>query len=273
MKYLSIFIFLFLTQLCASNILNFNVYENDDFLEIVLNLDAPFDGEVLKKVNQNSTILTFSNIKFEENISRNLNSKVLQKIDTKQISSNKLQMILQSNEEFTLNVTLSQDGFGLKIYTSISATPIFINKLAPKNEIIKTSFKDNILFYLAIFTISFIMIVTIIYYLLAIKKISAEQKNIIKVDEDWMFGDLESNPKITLLFKKYFDKKNRVVLFQFDEMRYLVFLGDSPILLEKFYQNEEKKFKIFGEEDKIDMLVTTQHDKLDSYKVRASKDK
>lgn len=257
--FITIFIFS-LTFLNASNVLNHNIYENDSNVDIVLSLDAPFDGKVIQKKDSSGIILSFSNLKTDESIEKNIDSPVIQKIIIQMINSNETTISLKSEQVFNIYVSKINDGFGLRIRTSILSAPIGIEDIASK--IPQTSKKESMFFEIMYFCIALVSLMLLFLMIIWRRKIFflQNQKPIIKAKDSWFFGNMNDNPDINILFKKYLDDSNYVLLFEFNDSKYLVLLGKSNILLEKYKKNENSNIKIFGEnKDKTNINIQNEN--------------
>ncbi|MEH1011182.1 hypothetical protein QM027_11340 [Campylobacter concisus] len=64
MKFILFFV-LFATQVFASNLLTYNIYERTDRIDIMLSFDAPYEGNIFQKREKDTTslILKFSKLR------------------------------------------------------------------------------------------------------------------------------------------------------------------------------------------------------------------
>ncbi|MFV0482022.1 MAG: hypothetical protein ACK5LP_08555 [Campylobacteraceae bacterium] len=257
--------------LFASNILNNNIYESDDHVDMVLLLDAPYAGKVVQKKDKDGIALTFEGLNISNPIDKVINSPVIQQVLVNQKSVNETIVYLKSDQIFNISVSKTTDNFGLRIRASIKTSPLGVEDMSNDSQVEMVSQSDfGTAFY--IFT-SIVFTAILIFIALWIKQnfFNGNKKTFINTNTSWIFGDIEKNPEITVMFKKYIDNENYILLFEFLDERYLVLLGQSNLLLEKFQGNESKNIKFFDENgDKTNMNVQLNEEKLQSYKDKAS---
>ena len=77
MKFILALLF-FTTQIFASNLLAYNIYERNDRVDIMLSFDAPYEGNIFQKREKNTTSLILNSLNYDQSDSKDINSKIIQ---------------------------------------------------------------------------------------------------------------------------------------------------------------------------------------------------
>ncbi len=277
MKFKSIFLFLLLSiSLYATTLLTYNIYNIDNRVDIMLSFDTPYNGKIyLKKNNKNFTI-TLKNISFNQIITKNINSKIIDKIKIIPMKNN-INIILNSNSNINISASKTIDSFGLRIRATMKKN---INKktTATQQNNWKPNFKtDTTNYSISRYYILIIFLIVFILILLYIKKKFVSTTN----KSNWLFKPNFSlkEQQIKIIHRKQIDRQNSVVILEYKDKRYLVLTGNSNQLLDKFDINgkaedkEEDFEKIFTENrKKLDEFLKVGNDKLSTYREKVSQD-
>ena len=113
MKFILFFV-LFATQIFASNLLTYNVYERTDRVDIMLSFDAPYEGNIFQKREKDTTSLILNSLSYDQSASKDINSKIIQGLDIEP-KQNSLVLNLRSNDAIIVNASKTTDSFGLRI--------------------------------------------------------------------------------------------------------------------------------------------------------------
>ncbi len=270
---------LFLTiaiQIFAANLLTYNLYNRSDRVDVMLSFDSPYDGQIFQENKGNTTTLKLNNLSFNKLITKDINSKIVQKLTIKP-DKNSLLISIKSKNQIGVIASKTTDGFGLRIRIKS------LNK--PKYKTQTTTFlsqntkkamyaNDNLLDtrYIIVIAILFFMIIIMLW----IKK-RYTTKN-LSSSKSWLFKKPRNNlMDIKVIYKKQIDPKNSVILLEFEDKRYLVMSGNSNLLLDTFKESELKDKSEFEKafEDnrkKLDDYLKLQDQKLENYKEKASSD-
>lgn len=260
----------------ASNLLTYNIYERSDRVDIMLSFDAPYEGKIFQKKSEHSIVLTLESLSFEQNIDKNINSQILQKLNINPVKNNTI-ITLTSDKEIQINASKTIDDFGLRIRIK---SPDIISK-----EQIKTS--KNILAipakkeaqnsintrYISVMAV----LLALVILLFVFKKIVFSNKN-SKMPMSWLFKNSSENHLVNILHQKQIDNQNKIMLLEYQSRKYLVIIGTSNILLDQFGQDSiqtKGEFEAFFDQNKqrLNDYLSKRYTPLDNYKAKITQDK
>ena len=236
---------LFTSYLISSTITNHNIYKQDDSIDLMLTFDKPYLGKIAKKKDNGSTILMLENLKITDSITEDISSKILQKI---RILPYKEQVFIKvdATKPYTLEASKTIDNYGLRIRVKPHIVqPIKTKKFETKKE------ED--------LSGSFLKVIAVLAVLLALLYLLKKWLlNSGKTQSSWLFQkDSHKKQDIKILYQKALDTKNRVTLIEYNGMDYLVILGSTNLVLDKFKSEEQDASSEF------DTLLNKNERKLD----------
>lgn len=255
MRILLIFLAVF-SNLFATTLLTHNIYERSDRIDIMLSFDSPFNGSIKESKFNGGIAIILSDLAFEQNIDKNINSKILQNIslDSK---DGVTRLELRSTDEVSVSASKTTDGFGLRIRA------VLANQTSPKQiltpPVVK---KDESIVDFRYFAVVLTLFALFIFLYL-FSKFLKNRKFGSKFSINKL--DFTNQSEVKILFQKHIDNVNKVVLISYLDKKYLVLSGNSNVLLEKFGENgieSEGEFEAFFQENrqKLDNFLkeTTQ---------------
>ena len=204
--FLLIPIFLF-----SANLIDVNFFEGKNKLDILFSLDNKFNGQV-KKVNNSSFIIT--NIETDKVIQKEFNKKFINSIIISPANEG-VKIDILANEEFKTSVALTPDEFGLRFRIE-KVVLLNSNQTKPDLQFSTNQQKLDLFSYI----IGMIILISIAILLWFIKK---KGINLPIVKEN-----------MKVLIQKPIDAKNRVVLFEYQNRKYLMLIGNTNVLLDVF---------------------------------------
>jgi hypothetical protein len=251
--------------LFASMVINIDVKETKNLVELLLNFDAPFSGKILQKQQKDKVVLILKNVTILDSWQKKLDTNFIYQIDITPLG-NDSKITLFVVDKVRVFAAKSKDNKILKIRVK-----------PPKNMVIKednkVSFFDNIKDYLIWIAIALL----VIFLLLLLLKIVFSRKK--PVESKRVIVKKSKNSEFNIKFEKPLDERNKIALISFKGMNYLVIIGSSNILLQKFKEGEIKTREDFervvkeqdisnikDEKIKEDDIFTT----IEEYKKRAS---
>jgi len=268
------FIFLLILPifLFGSKILSYNVYERSNHVDIMITFDTPYEGK-LSQSKQNSTlILKLQNASIESPKIKNLKTSYLRKMTITPINS-RTEIILETADDIHMSASKTSDAYGLRLrftkgaLTSKTKTSASTTSLPTKT---KSDFKNSYYIVIAILLAGIILMFWIK------KKVSNPST---KGKQPWLFKGGAKKEGVSIRFQKPLDTKNRVVMLDFEGNSYLVVIGTSNVLLDKYNGDQaistQSEFddllnKNKGELDSYLQLDTDDIEPLESYKDKAS---
>ncbi|WP_024791149.1 flagellar biosynthetic protein FliO [Lebetimonas sp. JS032] len=218
-------IILFLACLIyGANLIDVNFFENKNMLDILFSLDSKFDGKIIK-LAQNKFLI--KNIKTDNAVEKNFNNFFVKSVIITPVK-NSVEVEIASKKKYNVNVALTPDGYGIRFR---------IQSLKPLQTNLPTMPKENFSFTRYIIVVTILIILAII--LLYLKKRGFSSK----------LPALKNDMKV--LSQKFIDAKNKVVLFEYQNKKYLMLIGNTNILLDVF----EKNFKAPKNEAEFDEML------------------
>ncbi len=197
------------TILFGANLVNVNFFPQKNKLDILFSLDEKFNGKVIK-IAKNEFLIT--NIKSNENFYKKFDDFFVKEVKISPKNNDILIQFITFNK-YKTSVSLTPDGYGLRFR---------IENLEVKkdNYLTLQNPQDSLDYFSYIISVAILIIIAIILWIIR-KKIKP-----LPVKSD-----------IKILFQKPIDAKNRVVLIEFNNRKYLVLVGNSNILLDVFDEN------------------------------------
>jgi flagellar biogenesis protein FliO len=205
--------FLFLACLMyASNLIDVNFFEARDKLDILFSLDSKFDGKIIK-LDTNKYLI--KNINSDKEFEKNFDNFFIRSII---ITPHKNGVLLEivAKKKYSVSIALTPDGYGIRVRIKSGVKTIKPNTLPPMPQ---TSFSFTRYFIV----VAILIILAII--LLYLKKRGVGTK----------LPALKNDMKV--LSQKFIDAKNKVVLFEYQNKKYLMLIGNTNLLLDVFDEN------------------------------------
>ena len=266
----------FLSCLNASNLLTYNVYERSDRVDIMLSFDVPHEGSITQKNDASSITLTISDLSYDNLIETSINSIIIQELSIIP-DKNSLKVVLKSDKKISVIASKTVDGFGLRIRGSITQEP---TQQIPTTEQTSVTNAQSSAFDAvdSRYVIVIVILLALLVFMFWIRKKFTGRMIQPNSGKSWLFSPKTGVvQEVILLHKKTLDTQNSVVLFEYENIRYLVMTGNTNVLLEKFQNGEVKNNsdfeKVFEENRrKLDDYLKLQDTKLSTYKSKASGD-
>jgi len=232
MKKIIIFI---AVMLFGSNLVNINFFAQKDKLDILFSLDAKFSGKVINS-DKNKFIIT--NISSNKEYYKKLDNFFIREV---KISPNHNNIVIKfvTNNKYKTSVALTPDGYGVRFRISSVKSASKDDNMSFKNP------QDSLDYVSYFISIAILIIIAIILWILRKKVVTK----------------LPVKSNLNILFQKPIDTKNRIVLLEFNNRKYLVIVGNSNILLDVF---DENMVNISTQNDFDNFLKNEMNEKLDN---------
>lgn len=262
---------LFVLPVLGANLLTYNIYERVDRVDIMLSFDAPYEGNIFQKREKNLTSLVLNSLSFDQRVSKSVNSKIFQELSIEP-RQNSLILSIKSQEPVIVNASKTTDGFGLRIRATLKNTKEQLQNLPQANVNLQTAPNDNgNIVDMRYFAVVIVLLALLVFLFLLKKFISGKKINqkYPQKSMSWLFNKDVS--QINILYERPLDKINKVVLLNYENKKYLVIVGSSNILLDKFGEDKiesESDFAVFFEENKkkLGAFLQDRQNSLNSYK-------
>jgi hypothetical protein len=224
----------------------------------MLTFDTPYEGRLSQIKQDDKIVLKLQDASIEAPKIKNINTSYLHKMTITPINAH-TEIILETASNVAMNVSKTSDAYGLRLRFNKEAA-------AGKNEIKKTDpaagvgslptkkaddFNDSYYVVIAI------LLIGILIMLWLKKKMGVTPT---KGKTPWLFKGGAKKEGITVRFQKPLDPKNRVVMIDYEGQSYLVVIGSSNVLLDKYKGN-----KPVTSQSEFDKLLDENRTELDSY--------
>lgn len=267
-KYLLLFILPF--SLYASKILSYNIYDRTDRVDVMITFDTPYDGVIKQSVGNSTITIKLQDASIESAKLKQLSSKYLKSLSITPMAGY-TKIIALVPPSVSLRASKTSDSYGLRLRFATKTVPqksnTQIKKAAsPSLSMLPTKKGDDIeqSYYMVIA----ILIVGIgILFFIKKKVTPAKQKH---QQASWLFKETKESKKetvaqakesndVSIRFQKSINQENSVVMLDFGEQSYLVLMGKSNILLDKFTDNKPVT------QDDFNAILQDKHKELDDF--------
>lgn len=275
-KFLLLFTLSF-SFLNASKILSYNIYDRTDRADVMITFDTPYDGVIKQSISPSKIIIKLSKASIESSKFRKSTSKFLHYVNIIP-SSNQTKIIASVPPNTKLLASKTSDAYGLRL-RFVSATTIN-NRAKETNQQVTTSLsslptkKDSDM-STSYYIVVTILVIGILILFVIKKRLLIKGENAKKNSSTWLFQQNEkttqtkatqtnsnndtNHNQISIRFQKEINQDNSVVMLDFAEQSYLVLMGKSNILLDKFTDN-----KPTSQED-FESILQDRHQELDNF--------
>ncbi|MEA2073167.1 MAG: hypothetical protein U9O86_06235 [Campylobacterota bacterium] len=256
-KYL--LLFLLPLSLYSSKVLSYNIYERTDRADVMITFDTPFSGVIKQSTGKNRITIKLEGASIETSKIKKVNSEYLRSLVITPLKD-KIQIVASVSETTKLIASKTSDSYGLRLRFTKKVLTKSQNNLLEKGETDLSSLptkKDNEM------STSYYIVVAIlilgIIILLVLKKRMVQTNPTQAKSNSWLFNSNDQVPvvkaetqqttqplndinnltnNVSIRFQKSINEANSVVMLDFGEESYLVLMGNSNILLDKFKDNK-----------------------------------
>lgn len=256
MKYL--LLLLIPLSIYASKILSYNIYERSDHADIMITFDTPYSGTIKQSKGKNKIIIRLEDASIESTKIKKVNSDFLRSFTITPLKG-QTQITAYTSKNVKFVAAKTSDSYGLRLRfthkTTVKAhTKKSGNSFASDLSALPTKKGGEM-------TKSYYIVVAIliigILILLFIKKRITNIPEIKKKKTSWLFDVAqekihqketqaveESQQKnhttdvVSIRFQKAINQTNSVVMLDYGNESYLVLMGNSNIVLDKFRDNK-----------------------------------
>lgn len=274
-KYLLLFILPL--SLFASKILSYNIYDRTDRVDVMITFDTPFNGRITQNTTPSKIIIKLDETSIESPKIKKINSSFLHSLSITPMA-NETQIIASVPSNIKLIASKTSDGYGLRLRFKTHPNPS--NKNSAQNVVQNASKnplaalptkKDEGVSQSYYIVVGFLLIAIVILFYFKRKiqtKTNASKQN------NWLFKSNDTlatmapntqspstlnNNQVSIRFQKSINDENSVVMLDFGTQSYLVLMGKSNILLDKFTDN------IPTTEQEFNTILQSRHEQLEEF--------
>lgn len=263
--------------LWGSKILSYNVYDRNDRVDVMLTFDTPYEGVLRQNRQGDTVVIKLEGASIEAPKTKTIHSRYLDKL-TIAPQGEQIEIVAKIASDVTMQASKTSDSYGLRLrfmtayaaQTSLQSSAVGetpVTGLPTKNG---NEFERSYYIVIAILVIG----IAILFWLKQnIAKRAATVQSRPKAP--WLFS--KSTPEVQMApvsptplspnepggvhirFQKSLDANNTVAMLDYGTMSYLVLLGSSTILLDKFQDN------IPVTQNEFESLLQSKHRELDGF--------
>ena len=243
------------TCLYSANILSYNIYDRTDRVDIMFTFDTPFTGTITQKRHNDKLIVKLNNSSIESPKIKNITSKFVSKLTIAPIGD-EVQVIAKVPQNVIMKASKTSDGYGLRLRFMTAIKPA-IETLADTPYLTQLPTKPDMEISTSYFVVIILLFVSILALLIFKKRLGNASTT------NKTFSLFKKNPashdEVAIRFQKSIDANNKVVMLEFAQEKYLVVLGNTNLLLDKFDTSNIRSKHEFEE------MLDTKHQELDQF--------
>ncbi|MBT5935119.1 hypothetical protein [Sulfurimonas sp.] len=238
-------------SLFSSKILSYNIYERTDRADVMITFDTPYHGNIKQSISNSKIIIKLRDASIESSKIKKVSSPYLQSLAITKLKG-QTQLVALVSPSVRLIASKTTDAYGLRLrFTSKVTQAPMINKqlVTQQNPFSALPTKKNSDMSSSYYIVVGILILGIIILMILKNKIQGQQpKKSRQAKNSWLFkstdqvNDIQAQKTdyrdVSIRFQKLINDKNSVVMLDFGVESYLVLMGNSNILLDKFTDNK-----------------------------------
>jgi hypothetical protein len=272
MRYL--LLFLLPLSLFASKILSYNIYDRTDRADIMITFDTPYSGVIKQSRTKSKIIIKLEDATIEAPKSKNVGSKFLNSLTITPLQE-ETQIVAKVPSSVKLLASKTADGYGLRLRFVTKNAIQKHKKLQSKHQSTLNlsnlpTKKENSMTQSYIIVIIILLLGIFILFYLKKKAIPTVIKQKEKQKTGWLFNtnntsmqqkaeNQQNSNEVSIRFQKAIDQNNSVVMLDFGKESYLVLMGNSNILLDKFHENKPTS------QQEFESILQNRHEELENF--------
>jgi len=261
-------------SLNASKILSYNIYDRTDRVDVMITFDTPYDGQIKQSVNNSSISIKLQDASIESAKLKQLSSKFIRSLSITPMSGF-TKIVVSVSPSVKLTASKTSDAYGLRLrFSDKVASPKLPNDQEDPVSLSSLPTKKSDGINQSYYIVIAILIIGIIILLFINKRVTPakyqeKRKELNKNNTSWLFketnSDMQSslansdNSEVSIRFQKSIDAENSVVMLDFAEQSYLVFMGNNNVLLDRFKDDKPQS------QDDFNTILQNRHEELDNY--------
>lgn len=273
-RYFAILLLLPLSLL-ASKILSYNIYDRTDRADVMITFDTPFSGKITQSTTDTKIIIKLEGASIESPKIKNVNSEFLRSLSITPMA-NQTQLVATVPLNIKLMASKTSDGYGLRLRFKTQDKISQNENVQKQQPSLQNPFaalptkKDEGVSQSYYIVVGFLLIATMVLFYFK-RKIQKNQNT--PQQNNWLFkSNQEQSPapvkhetstmsqnEVSIRFQKAINSENNVVMLDFANQSYLVLMGKSNILLDKFTDN------IPTTEQEFQSILQSRHEQLEEF--------
>jgi hypothetical protein len=271
-------------SLFASKILSYNIYDRTDRADVMITFDTPYSGIIKQSRSKSKIIIKLQDATIEAPKMKKVASRFLQSVAITPLKA-ETQIIASVPPSTKLLASKTADGYGLRLRFTNKTALQHKNQTKQNSTTQKSALsalptkKSNDLTQSYYIVVAILIIGIIILLYLKKKTTPARLKPNREAQKQqktpWLFNanssphqaeptqqtqqQQESQNEVSIRFQKAIDAQNSVVMLDFGKESYLVLMGNSNILLDKFHENRPSS------QQEFESILQSRHEELENF--------
>ena len=261
-------------SLNASKILSYNIYDRTDRVDVMITFDTPYRGVIKQSISNSKITIKLQDAYIESSKTKQISSKYIQSLTITPMSGY-TQIVASLPHTVKLQASKTSDAYGLRLRFTNKITPKQHSKTRVSNSLSYLPTKKTDGMEKSYYIVTAILIIGILILFFIKKKVTP--KKVQNKQNSWLFKENtaqqenktekqisnqkspQQNTNVSIRFQKSINNENSVVMLDFMDQSYLVLMGKSNILLDKFTDN-----KPVSQED-FETILQNRHKELDDF--------
>jgi len=261
-------------SLNASKILSYNIYDRTDRVDVMITFDTPYRGVIKQSISNSKITIKLQDAYIESSKTKQISSKYIQSLTITPMSGY-TQIVASLPHTVKLQASKTSDAYGLRLRFTNKITPKQHTKTRVSNSLSYLPTKKTDGMEKSYYIVTAILIIGILILFFIKKKVTP--KKVQNKQNSWLFKENtaqqenktekqisnqkspQQNTNVSIRFQKSINNENSVVMLDFMDQSYLVLMGKSNILLDKFTDN-----KPVSQED-FETILQNRHKELDDF--------
>jgi hypothetical protein len=234
----------------------------------MITFDTPYDGVIKQSIGDSTITIKLLDASIESEKLKQLTSKYIKSINITPMTDY-TQVVAVVPPSVSLKASKTSDGYGLRL--RFATEPVMTTNAQPTKEEINSQLSslptkkgDDISTSYYIVIAILIIGITLLFL---IKKRVMQTENKQK-PSSWLFKNtqeatkevnMQADNNVSIRFQKTINSENSVVMLDFAEQSYLVLMGKSNILLDKFTDNKPTT------KDDFETILQSRHKELNDF--------
>jgi len=237
----------------------------------MITFDTPYSGAIKQSIGTASITIKLEDASIESAKLKKLSSKYISSLSITPMSQyTKITASIPTG--VILKASKTADAYGLRLrFTTVSPQTKKSNYSSRQTNTLSSlpTKKDEDMTQ-TYYTVILILIIGIVILFYLKKKVTPGSNN-KKVNSSWLFKDNDEKTKavnkqankidsdVSIRFQKNIDTENSVVMLDFGEQSYLVLMGKTNVLLDKYRDDKPSS------QNEFDTILQDRHKELDSF--------
>jgi len=271
MKKSFLFLLILSFSLYASNILSYNIYDRTDRVDIMITFDTPYSGIIKQSISNSAISIKLQDATIESAKLKQLSSNFIHSLSiTPMAGFTKIVALVPPS--IKLSASKTSDSYGLRLRFTKKVASSNINNAKESISLSSLPTKKTNDINQSYYIVVAILIIGIIILFFIKKRITPAQfkeqkQKLNKNNTSWLFKETKvnntqnnnNNNDVSIRFQKPIDSENSVLMLDFGEQSYLVMMGNSNVLLDRFKDNKPQSQNDFN------TILQDRHKELDNF--------